>query len=400
MSGPVGIWRVPGMPALIAVTFLGFCGYAVLLPVAPLWAVHGGADPAGAGLVNGVLLGFTVLTQLFVPPALRHFGWGPVLVVGMVLLGVPAVLFALSDGLVAILILSAIRGVGFGVLTVAGSAAVAQLVEPGRRGEAIGAYGLGIALPQLILLPLGPWVAEHVGFTVLFGISALPVLGIAPALRLARAIPEEPVDGVVDVREPGGARADAAPDIESRRMAYHRLIRPMLLLLPVTLAGGAVITFAPQMVSSALVTTLGLFVMGLVTALTRWRAGILADRLGAERFIWPLVLVTVVGMILVAWSVIDSEQTRVWPFFAGMVVLGLAYGSLQNLTLVVAFDVVSRAHHNLASAVWNIGFDLGTGLGSVVVGFIAVQASFTVGLLAAALVSVAALPLALLHRRG
>ena len=80
------VWRVPGMPLLLTMTALGFSGYAALLAVAPLWAVHGGADAVGAGLVNGVLMLFTVLTQLFVPRALRRFFWAPVLVTGMLLL--------------------------------------------------------------------------------------------------------------------------------------------------------------------------------------------------------------------------------------------------------------------------------------------------------------------------
>ena len=37
-SGTRSVWRAPGMPALIAMTALGFSGYAVLMPVAPLWA--------------------------------------------------------------------------------------------------------------------------------------------------------------------------------------------------------------------------------------------------------------------------------------------------------------------------------------------------------------------------
>ena len=59
------------MVPLAVMTSAGFSGYALLLTVAPLWAVHGGASTAGAGLVNGVLLLFTVLTQLLVPRALR-----------------------------------------------------------------------------------------------------------------------------------------------------------------------------------------------------------------------------------------------------------------------------------------------------------------------------------------
>ena len=57
------------MAPLAAMTCAGFSGYALLLTVAPLWAVEGGAGTAGSGLVNGVLLLFTVLTQLLVPRA-------------------------------------------------------------------------------------------------------------------------------------------------------------------------------------------------------------------------------------------------------------------------------------------------------------------------------------------
>src|SRR5699024_2096636 len=53
------VWTRPGMPLLLTATFLGFAGFAVLMPVAPLWAVRGGAGEGGAGLVNGALLLFT-----------------------------------------------------------------------------------------------------------------------------------------------------------------------------------------------------------------------------------------------------------------------------------------------------------------------------------------------------
>src|SRR5699024_5103520 len=119
------VLRAPGVALLLAMTVLGFSGYAALLPVAPLWAVHGGADAVGAGLVNGVLMLFTVLTQLAVPTALRRLGWTPVLVAGLLLLGVPTAALGLSDALAPVLAISALRGLGFGVLTVTGSALIA-----------------------------------------------------------------------------------------------------------------------------------------------------------------------------------------------------------------------------------------------------------------------------------
>ena len=169
----------------------------------------------------------------------------------------------------------------------------------------------------------------------------------------------------------------------------------MLLLLAVTLAGGAVITFTPQMVDSPSVAAGGLFLMGLSAALSRWRVGRLADRHGAQRFLVPLVPLTGVAMALVSWSVVDSDGVRVGAFLVAMLLLGLCYGGLQNLTLLISFAAVSRRHHNLASAVWNVGFDAGTALGSVLVGVIATLTSFSTAVLCAGVVAVATLPLAL-----
>ncbi|MPV37703.1 MFS transporter [Georgenia subflava] len=367
------------MPLLIAMTVLGFSGYAALLPVAPLWAVHGGAGAGGAGLVNGVLMLFTVLTQLVVPGALRRFGWAPVLVAGMLLLGLPGLAHVLTDALGPTLVLSAVRGLGFGVLTVTGSALVAELVEPARRGQAIGAYGLAIAGPQVLLLAGAPWIAERLGFWVVFVVAGLPLVGVVPALALARML-------------------DHVPE-EQERAPYLRLLRPMVLLLGVTLAGGALITFMAQMSSSATLTVLALLLMSVTAALTRWRVGSLADRFGPQPFIWPLVLVTAAGMAIIAWAVRDPAQTDGPALLLGAAVVGASYGALQNLTLVVAFASVSRPHYGPASAVWNIGFDAGTGLGSVVVGLVAAGTSFSTAMLVAGALSLLTLPLALRRPR-
>ncbi|MDP9822462.1 MFS transporter [Nocardioides massiliensis] len=370
------------MPALIAVTTTGFAGYAALLPVAPLWAVHGGAGSAGAGAVNGVLMLFTVLTQPFVPGAIRRLGWAPVLIAGLLLLGLPSLLLALSDGLVPVLLLSAVRGLGFGVLTVTGSAAVAELVEPARRGAAIGAYGLAIAGPQLVLIPLGPWLADTVDFRVMFAAGALPLLGCLPARRLGRHLHRDPQEPAV------------VGERQSRWPVYVRLMRPMALLLAVTLAGGALITFAAQMVSAAWMTMVGLALLTATAAISRWQAGGLADRYGARRFVWPLVLLTAVGLAITAYAVQDPDATDVGAFLVGMALVGVSYGGLQNLTLVLSFATVGRRDFGTASAVWNVGFDAGTGLGAVLVGAIAAGASFPTALLVAAGFSALTLPLA------
>ena len=360
------------MPQLGLLSVVGFAGYAALLAVAPLWAIHGGATEAGAGLVNGVLLGATVLAQLAVPRALARWGTRRVLVVGLLLLGVPAPAYLLSDGLTWILALSALRGLGFGVLTVTGSAATAHLVDPARRGAAIGAYGLAVAAPNLLLLPASVPLAETFGFASVFWIAALPVLGVPAAVALGRVLHDLGHDGPV----PTGPA-------DSRTLLA--LVPPTLVLFAVTMAGGGLITFAPLLASPTTAMAL-LFGMGLTTALSRWLVGRVADRHGAKRFLAPLLLVAAAAMAGCAWAVDHASPVAL---VVAATVLGISYGALQNLTLVAAFDAAGPGRIAVASAGWNIGFDAGTATGAVAAGALAASWSFPVafGVMAAVLLA-------------
>lgn len=391
------------MPALLSLTAAGFAGFAALLPMAPLWAVHGGADEAGSGLVNGALLLATVLTQGFVPRLLQRLGTGRVLAAGLLLLGGPSLLMLISDQLGWILALSLIRGVGFGILTVTGSAAVAHLVAPARHGAAIGAYGAAIAVPQLLLLPAGPWLADTIGFWAVFALGTLPLLGIVAAPRLAQALRVRAAEQ--SRRRPAqelDLPAEGTTATTGRRLPRlpGGLFQPMILLLAVTLAGGALITFVPQMSSSPTATTGGLALLTATAAVSRWRLGALADRHGTKAFLWPLVLLTCLGLVLAALAVKDPDATRVPLLLVAMTIIGITYGGLQNLTLLLSLSAVRPAQYGTASAVWNMGFDAGTGLGSVLVGALAAGLSFPIALLVAAGISLATLPLALMRQRA
>lgn len=360
------MWRAPGMPALAVLSVFGFSGYAALLAVAPLWVVGGGATAAGAGLVNGVLLMATVLTQLAVPRSLATWGTGRVLIAGLLLLGAPAPAYLFSDGLGWALGLSAVRGMGFGILTVVGSTVVAQLVPAHRRGAAIGVYGLSVAIPNLLLLPGSVPVVDRWGFGPVFWIAALPVLGIPSALRLAQVL------NAADHPRPD--RVAGGPSVSLRGLSG--IVAPTVVLFSVTMAGGALLTFAPQL-TGASTAALVLLTMSAAAALSRWLIGALADRFGAWPFIAPILAFAGASMVVCAWAVGRDQGVLL---VTAATALGLCYGALQNLTLVVAFAAVEPSDLPAASAGWNIGFDAGTASGSVVAGALAAAYSFSVSL--------------------
>ena len=394
----IPVWREPGMPALLILTAAGFSGYAALLPVAPLWAIQGGADEAGSGFVNGLLLLATIATQPFVPRLLRRFGTAPVLATGLLFLGGPSLLHLISDQLGWILAMSVLRGFGFGILTVTGATTLAYLVPPERHGAAIGAYGASIAIPQVVLLPAGPWLINIVGYWIVFLLGATSILGIAAAPWLARALRNQSVERLLLDDGAGDSAGSDMPTKPSggrpQRRVTSRLARPTIILLGATLAGGALITFAPQMSSTPLATTGGLALFTATAALSRWRIGSFADRYGARVLLWPLVLLTVAGLTLTALAVENPGDTKTILFLIALSLVGISYGGIQTLTLLLSLGAVSRREYGTASAVWNIGFDAGTGVGSVLVGVIAAGLSFPPALLVAAAISLATLPLA------
>ena len=148
------------------------------------------------------------------------------------------------------------------------------------------------------------------------------------------------------------------------------------MLFSVTMAGGAVLTFAPQLTGSG-AAALVLLIMGITTALSRWLIGALADRRGARPFLAPTLTCAAAAMAMCAWAVAGERDIAL---IAAATLLGLCYGALQNLTLVVAFAAVEPQQLPAASAGWNIGFDAGTASGAVLAGVLAAAYSFPVSL--------------------
>ena len=364
--GPGSVWRVPGMPWLLSSAALWFSGFALLLPVAPLWVIRGGSNGLGAGLVTGAMMAGTVLSQLSVRRVLAGLGWRWTLVLGSGLLGWPALGHLATDQLWAVTALAALRGLGFGIVTVCGATAVAVFVEPARRGRAIGALGLAAAAPQAILVPLAPWLAQRAGFGLIFVLAVLPALAIPLAWPVARA-----------VGQPGRGPADGSgPGVTGAR--WRALAGPLAALAVITAAGGAVLTFTPRILASPAAGFFGLLAFSAAAAASRWAAGGAADRFGAAAGIAPLLFAGALGLAVVA---LKADGTHDAPgrvlVISGLLLAGIAYGGLQNLTLAQSFAAAGEGARSSVSIAWNLSFDAGTGLGALAAGAIATAASFS-----------------------
>jgi len=359
------LWRLPGIRNQAYLCGLAFLSFFLTLSALPLYAISIGTGAGAAGVVTTVMLATTVGTQTLVPALVNRFGLVPVLAAGLLLLGAPAPLYLLGKQFAAVLIISGVRGMGFAVITVLMPLVAGRLVAAPRRGEAIGFYGLAIAVPNLIGVPLGVALTAAGSFGWVACAAASPVLAL-PLLRpIARSL------APVDARDASaaGEAVGAAADAPARSGSALRAVAGVtVVLFVVTLAGGGVFTFLPVAASSGALATVGLLVFGVTGALARWRAGSLADRRGSRTMLPVAVLLAAGGVGLLGFGLAGAPAVVV---LIAAAVLGLGYGAVQNLSLLAAFDRAGPRHQAVVSAAWNAAYDAGTAAGAVLVGLLA-----------------------------
>lgn len=353
----------------------------LLIPVLPLYLEGLGQGSFAAGSATTLLMAGTVAAQVCAPRVLRAWGYAPTLLAGLVLLGVPAALYPYMEGLSPILLVTLVRGVGFGLATVAFAALVAQAAPLGRRGEAIGLYGVASTLPAVLGLPLGVWIASNIGYGATFAVGvASPLAGLA-CLLAARVRTPVARDGGNGLRSALGK----AP-----------LRRPLLVFLSSTVATGFLVTFLPLAAPSSGFgsAAAALLVWGATQTAARWWAGRFGDRSGASRLIPPSLLLSAAGMLAA------SQADNAPLLLLGAALNGLGFGVLQNATIAVLLERVSRREYGTVSALWNVGFDAGAGLGPLLLGPAVAIAGFAPTSVAAAGLMLAALLLVRLDGAG
>jgi predicted MFS family arabinose efflux permease len=375
------IWRDPATRQLALVSTLGFTSFFLTLSSLATWAVKGGAGSGSAGAVTAVMLACTVLVQTAVPSMERRWGLHRVLALGLIALGAPAPLYALSNQLGWLVAISAVRGAGFAILTVLGSVLTARIAAPSRHGEVVGAYGLSIAVPSLVAVPAGVALTLGGHFTWVAVLACSPLLALPLLGRLTRTASTHPGS---TPETSGGSRA-----------AVRASAPPAIVLGAMTAAGGGLVTFLPIERPHGVLATVTILLFGSTAALSRWQAAALSARIG--RSLMPAALLLgVVGVSAVSQSLHPVSAAAITVLLVGASVFGAGYGVVQSLTLVAAFDRAGAAHEITASSVWNIAFDAGTAVGAYGVGAVAAAG---VGLprayLLCALLVAATIPLAI-----
>ncbi|WP_182113211.1 MULTISPECIES: MFS transporter [unclassified Actinotalea] len=350
------LWRSAVVRAVFLTNLAGFVSFSATLGALPLRAAQLGHPEAVVGTVTGVMLAVTVATQLVAGALMRRWSVRTLLVAGAVLLGAPSPAYLLVDDLGSWYVLSAVRGVGFALLTVVGAVAIPRAAPRERQGEAIGIYGLSAAIPNMVVVSATTALTLDGRFPVVAWFAAAPLLAL-----VVRGLPRDRVGAEPGRRDGRGA---LGPTV-------RRLLLPTATLFLVTMCGGGLVTVLPLQRPDGPVAAVALLVYGATGALARWRVGHLTDRRG-HRVVTPVLLVLgTAGLAAVALGLRDADVGGTASLVVGAGLFGVAFGALQSVTLDVSLARVPDAHAPTASSVWNAAFDGGTAAGAALLGFLA-----------------------------
>lgn len=353
------VWAAPGfIPTLIAVA-AAFGSWALLLPVVPVAVLDAGGSHALAGASTGVFMASTVLTQVFMPRLLRKFSYRSAIAFSAVLLGVPALAFMWNMDPSVVLSVSVLRGIGFGAMTVSEAAIIAELVPRSLLGKASGVFGASSGSAQMIALPLGLFLSERIGYgpvwilaLVIAAVGGLACAGIPP---IKGAQPDPVANGAV-----------SAP-------TWKLVLVPTLALAIAAVAYSLIANFLPAAARDTGITS-GTALGGLILAVinlavmgARIFTGVIADRRGEPGTLMiPFQIAAAVGMFGFA-ACLASSAHPAW-LVVSAVFFGAGFGAVQNESLLSMFYRLPQSKVSHASAVWNVGFDGGQGIGSFLFG--------------------------------
>ncbi|HEY7147082.1 MAG TPA: MFS transporter [Streptosporangiaceae bacterium] len=362
--------------------------FYLLLSVVPLFARSVGAGVNTAGLSTTALTLAGVAGELVTPWLAARFGYRQLLAAGLILLGAPALLLLVPGGMTLIIAVCVVRGFGFGAAVVAGGALTASIIPAERRGEGLALLGVAAGLPSIAALPLGVWLAAHAGYAPVIIAGAVASLAALPSVP---GLPQPPAAAATA----GGAAATSAHGNggSGRRagvmtgLRTPALARPYIAFSATCMAAGVIVTFLPLAAGHATagLVALALLIQPAASTLTRWLAGRYGDRHGPARLIVPSVVLSAAGVLALALS---SGPAAV---IGGAALFGAGFGVAQNASLALMYARVSTSEYGTVSAIWNLAYDAGMGLGAAAFGAVAARAGspMAFSLLAAVMLAMA-----------
>lgn len=327
----------------------------------PLYVKQLGGSEIEIGFVMGVYSAVGIVIQPLLGPWVDALGRKPFMFAGIVCVLLSTLLAAIAHSVPLLIVVRVLQGLGFSAFFVANFSYVLDLVEPARRGMALGIYGVsGFASTALAPL-LGEWLVRRWSFNALFAASGLVVVAAA---WFVWQMHETQRAEIRWVRGLSWAREGFA-DIFERHMAVAFFFG---------LGTGTLFAFLPTFAEDLGVRTVALFYTGYAVSAIGVRivGGRLIDTAGRRAVIIPSMFVLASAPAVLAATGVAAERHLGIPVLPVVVLTGLlsgvAHGFLYPALAALVADDAPPARRGAVIGVFSAIFLAGQAGGAFVFG--------------------------------
>jgi MFS family permease len=344
----------------------------------PLHVVGLGGSKTQVGLLFATSTTVSMILRPLVGAWVDRVGARRVMLPGVGVLLATLLLLPLAAAPAAYVALMAGLGCGNGLLVTAAGVLVAHAGPAARRGEVLSVYFLVTALSFAAGPPLGLALYARAGIQACFAATmGLGVL-IAVLILILKAPPLE-----------------TAPQ-KGFRWFSRRALPAAATVVCVNIGYSSIYAFLPlYALASGLEGSLGWFYVLFAICIIAGRLTLrgLSDRIGRARVIVPAVALTTLSYVILA------QPPRVPTLAAAAIMLGAGVAMFYPTLLALLVDRTPEAERGSAMGTLSGSFDLGSVLGSLLVGFTVERVSFAAGFHTAAIGALAGLTLFVLAER-
>lgn len=348
------LWTRDFIITTLANLFL-FISFQMLIPTLPPYIEKLGGDNFIVGLVIGIFTLFALLVRPFAGKATNDFGRKPVLIVGLILITLSVTGYYWMSTFLLVLLLRIPHGIGWGMSTTSLGTMISDIIPPQRRGEGMGYYGLSSTLAMALSPLLGIWVMNEMGFGYVFFISTL--LAVISVL----------LSFLIKDHRPDDLRKTTKKEPFLQSIVEKKALFPTLLALLLGFTYSGIVTFITLFGVEKNIPNVGwfFFANAVMVMIVRPLAGKIFDQKGHTYVLFPGAFFSITGLLLLSFS-----TSTVSLIFAALF-YGIGFGMIQPALQAWVINRVPPHKRGVATGTFFSGFDLGIGLGSMILGLLA-----------------------------
>lgn len=352
--------------------FIFYFAQTTILPIYILNELGGTLTQAGLALT--LFMVSSIAIRPFSGLVIEKFGLRRTLIISETFFTLISFGYLLIDDLTSLFVLRLLHGVWFSILTTACVPVVNQFIPEQRRGEGMGYYVMSVNLGIVLGPFIGLTLTEYLSYT---HITAILVTLVSIGLAFCFFIP------VKEYKKPP-TTAYQKKNIGLDDFVEKKALPIALMAMLVSFSYASIMSFiAPFAESLNLMTYAGLFFVIFAISMMSLRpfTGKIYDKFGAKFVIYPALATFSLGLFVL------SQIQNLAGFMLAAVLVGIGFGSAQPCIQTFAIQSAPKHRMGHATSTFYTCYDIGIAIGSVVVGLLIVEFSYTFAFIACAVLT-------------